>query len=290
MTAGMILDVDVLLEEIERCSVRENRLMIDAKAAVLDESDRLSENAGLLGDRVGSTLSGTGAATARKVLRDPSLRLARHIEALREYVGHVSAALNDEVDRGSDLIVEGTQGFGLSLHHAKDYPFATSRDTTAAAFLSEAGLSPLIVSDVYMVLRTFPIRVAGNSGPLRDETTWERVTELSGYPTRLAEFTTVTKKLRRIGSFDWDLAREAARVNRPTGLALHGADYLDYRDLGQRRWDQLTNATRAFIEAVEEELAIPVLFVFTGPAADHIIDRRETVAWASRQQARLVSI
>lgn len=61
--------------------------MIDPKAAVLDETDRLSENAGFLRDRVGSTLSGTGAAMARKVLRQPSLRLARDIDELRGYLG-----------------------------------------------------------------------------------------------------------------------------------------------------------------------------------------------------------
>jgi len=65
------------------------------------------------------------------------------------------------------VIIEGTQGFGLSLLHAADYPYVTSRDTTAAAFVSEAGLSPLDVDDIVLVLRAFPIRVGGNSGPFK---------------------------------------------------------------------------------------------------------------------------
>ena len=73
------------------------------------------------------------------------------------------------------VVIEGTQGFGLSLYHGGHYPKATSRDTTAGTFVGEAGLSPLDVDDVKMVIRTFPIRVAGDSGELPNETTWKAV-------------------------------------------------------------------------------------------------------------------
>jgi adenylosuccinate synthase len=289
MAAGMVIDLPVLFDEIARCSVKPGRLLVDRNACVLDETDRAREQAGLLRDRVGSTLSGTGSATARKVLRDPTLRLARDVPELANYLGNVSSAVNRELDRGTEVIVEGTQGYGLSLHHADVYPFATSRDTTAAAFLSEAGLSPLAVSDIYLVLRTFPIRVAGNSGPLRDEITWQELTNSSGYPIPLAEFTTVTRKLRRVGLFDWHLAKEAAAVNRPTGIALHGADYLDYRDFGKTRWDDLSNRTMKFVEAIEDQLCVPVAFVFTGPDGTQIIDRRDPEVWSGKKQAHAIA-
>ena len=89
------------------------------------------------------------------------------------------AALN----RKERVIIEGTQGFGLSVLHSPYYPKATSRDTTAAGFVSEAGLSPLDVDDIVLVIRAFPIRVPGNSGPspgrdrladLGREAGWER--------------------------------------------------------------------------------------------------------------------
>ena len=38
------------------------------------------------------------------------------------------------------IVVEGTQGFGLSLYHAREWPYRTSRDTTAHSFLGEVGL------------------------------------------------------------------------------------------------------------------------------------------------------
>jgi adenylosuccinate synthase len=276
MGAGMVIDLSVLLDEIDRCDVTPGRLVIDRNACIMSQVDSHNEAAGTLRDRIGSTLSGTGSATARKVLRDPELMLARDIPALRPYIGNVAELVNEQLDNDVTVIVEGTQGFGLSLHHSDAYPFATSRDTTAAAFLSESGLSPLLVRNVYVVLRTYPIRVAGNSGPLPGEITWEEVAKRAGYPHALAEYTTVTKRLRRVAEFDWDLARKAVQINRPTGIALHGVDYLNYTDYGKSEWSDLSKISRAFIRELEVALNVSVAFIFTGPDAEHIIDRRVT--------------
>jgi hypothetical protein len=62
-----------------------------------------------------------------------------------------------------------------------------------------------------MVARVYPIRVAGNSGPLENETTWAEL----GLP---EEKTTVTHKIRRVGEWDSKLIREAAMAN---GIATH---------------------------------------------------------------------
>src|SRR5206468_1357773 len=97
-----------------------------------------------------------------------------------------------------------------------DYPFVTSRDTSAAGATAEAGLSPLDVDQVALVLRSFPIRVAGRSGPLPNEITWEKLTRESGHRGTLAEFTSVTGRLRRVARFDAEIVRRAIAVNAPT--------------------------------------------------------------------------
>lgn len=79
--------------------------------------------------------------------------------------------LNDAYDAGRQILLEGTQGSGLDLHLGP-YPFTTSRQTTAAAWVTEAGLSPSLEYEVVLVLRTYPIRVAGNSGPMEHEISW----------------------------------------------------------------------------------------------------------------------
>jgi len=274
LAAGMLIDLEVLSSEIATCGVAASRLRIDRNAAVISDEDKKEENRLGLRQRIASTLSGTGAATARKVLRDAGLRLAKDIPELREYIGDVSRELNDAYDRGEHVIVEGTQGFGLSLHHTQAFPFATSRDTTAAAFLADAGLSPLLVTEVVLVLRTYPIRVGGNSGPMYREITWREVARRSGCKQELAEYTTVTGTLRRVGEFDWHLAERSVRANRPTALAIHGLDYLDYTDCGKSRWDSLGCKSRTFVQDIERRLQVPVRYLFTGPGEADLIDRR----------------
>src|SRR6266705_1041312 len=98
--------------------------------------------------------------------------------------------------------MEGTQVVGLSLYHSDHYPRATSRDTTASSFLSEVGVSPRMVTEIVVVFRTFPVRVAGEqAGPLKDEITWEQLQKESGYPYGISEWTSVTRKMRRVGRF-----------------------------------------------------------------------------------------
>jgi adenylosuccinate synthase len=235
-------------------------------------------------------LTGTGAATARKVLRDPHVQLAADIRELGSYLTDVSDALNRALDRGEDVIVEGTQGFGLSLHHSKSYPYVTSRDTTAAAFLSDAGLSPLLVTDIIMVIRTYPIRVAGSSGPLSNEISWEEIGHRARYAGVPAEFTTVTGNLRRVSEFDWELVERAVKVIRPTMLALHGADYLDYDDYGKTRLEDLGPQTVEFVAAVEARFGVPVSFIFTGPEQGQIVDRRLTPVPSAAESSLLQSL
>ena len=54
------------------------------------------------------------------------------------------------------ILLEGTQGTGLSLYHG-DYPSVTSRDTTVAGCLAEAGIGPRRVRKIILVCRTFPM-------------------------------------------------------------------------------------------------------------------------------------
>jgi adenylosuccinate synthase len=177
------------------------------------------------------------------------------------------------VRQDESIIVEGTQGFGLSLYHAEEWPYRTSRDTTAHSFLGEVGLG-VRDYDVIMAIRTYPIRVAGNSGPLPGEITWEDVQRESGYPYPISEFTTTTKRLRRVARFDWSVVDQAVAANSPTQIALHGADYIDYANRAATEWSSLTDSARKFVSGLEAKLGVPVVFVGTGPRNEHIVDQR----------------
>jgi len=167
--AGSYIDLDILYREINETNVDADRLFIDPDAVIItSELKEREANSGLI-DRISSTGSGTGAAVAARINREKALLFAKDISELKPFITSVPAMLRFSLDNKERIIIEGTQGFGLSPFHARHYPYATSRDTTAAAFLSETGLSPLDVDDVVMVIRAFPIRVAGCSGPFPDE-------------------------------------------------------------------------------------------------------------------------
>lgn len=242
LPAGSYIDINVLEKEIQLSGIQKKILKIHPNAVIIRKSDQLHEAETDLNKKIGSTESGTGSAVISRIKRGSEVLLARDCGELRPYLCNVSDYLRDELNKRHEVIIEGTQGFGLSLLHAREYPFTTSRDTSAAAFVSEAGLSPFDVKNIIMTLRTFPIRVAGNSGPLPKETTWEYVSEMSHSDVQLSECTTVTKRVRRVAKFDMGVVRRAITVNQPNIVVLNHCDYFDY---------SLNNQT--FLSEVAEE-------------------------------------
>lgn len=215
--AGSYIDLDVLLEEIKLTKIAENQLLIDENAMVISTEDKKNESD--LRKNIGSTQSGTGYCVIRRILRDKRTKLAKDYDELKPYICDTKTFLNEQLKRNKDILIEGTQGYGLSLLHSPHYPYTTSRDTTAAGFLSEVGLSPLDVTDIILVIRTYPIRVEGSSGILENEITWE---ELKQSP----EFSSVTKKTRRVANIDFKIIQKAIISNRPTTIVLNHLDYI----------------------------------------------------------------
>lgn len=269
--AGTIVDLEVLQREIADHNLTPQRLVIDRQAIVVDESHRAAE-AELVG-RIGSTGKGVGAAIAAKVKRGTDVRLVRDEPQLKDFAGSVADEIHACLRRGERVLIEGSQGTGLSLHHGT-YPFVTGRCTTAGALCAEAGVGPTVVDHVYLVVRTYPIRVAGTSGPLSNEIDWETVTRESGSPVPLHEKTTVTKKTRRVGRFDMDEVVRACELNGATNLCLTFADYLDANDRDVISFDALSSRTKDFVAKLEDTTQRPVSLISTGPATRSTIDRR----------------
>ena len=275
LAPGCLIDVAVLRAEAQTLGIDRDRLIVDRNTSVIEVGDIEAERISGLRDDIGSTLSGVGSAVARRVWRKAGTRTVADVPELTEVatIADVSTLVNKSVGDNARVIIEGTQGYGLSLYHTPEYPFATSRDTTAAGFLSEVGVGPRRVDEVILAVRTFPIRVAGNSGPLPSEITWDDVTRESGSPHAIIERTTTTHRVRRVARFDLDIVRRAAQVNSATSVALHGADYLDHRNVRASAYEELTDATRAFIEQLEHDLGIPVDLIGVGPKNEETIDR-----------------
>jgi adenylosuccinate synthase len=280
--AGGLVDLDVLRSELETLGLGPDRVGIDRNAMIITSEDREHEGRLAMSERLSSTLCGVGSAVARRALRTSDVSLAANAAAathpwLRPFLTDVSVEANSAVDSGKKVLIEGTQGSGLSLYHTAYYPKATSRDTNAAGFISEVGLSPTLVSEVVVVFRTFPIRVAGTqAGPLAEEISWEQLQAESRSPVPLHEYTSVTRKLRRVARFDWQAAKRAVMLNRPTRLALNFLDHLDFQNRAAISWAALNAKARTFASNLEE-LGVPVTYLGTGPCLSHNI-RHSTTA------------
>jgi adenylosuccinate synthase len=276
---GAVVNPESLLKEIGECKVDHERLSIDPQTMIITQSDCKSE-AGLQ-QRISSTGQGVGAATARRILdRGKHVRLAKDIRELRPFVRDTWELLERTYNSGGRILVEGTQGTGLSLFHGP-YPYVTSRDTTVSGCLAEAGISPTRVRKAIMVCRTYPIRVqnppGGTSGPLSQELDWQEIARranvaLSAIKTN--ERTSTTNRERRVGAFDWVLLRKSAALNGPTDIAVTFTDYLTPLNANARRYEQLSPETIRFIEEVELVGAAPVSLISTRFDFRSIIDRR----------------
>lgn len=229
--AGSYIDVDVLLSEIDELDYPRDRIFVSPYANIITPEQKAWEVEAGLVSGIGSTGSGVGAAVMAQVAREASnfplhRHDAAHCGALDSFLHDTTALMRGWLDTGARIIIEGTQGFGLSLYDGGYWPKATSRATTAAAALAETGLSPMDVDNVVLVIRSYPIRVAGNSGPLPGETSWEAISESIEAQSDLREFTTVTKKLRRVGHFDAFVVKAAISSNNPTVIVLNHLDYV----------------------------------------------------------------
>lgn len=226
LASGSYIDVDVLINEINISDIKPENLCIDPKAVIIDHNCIKAEEVNRLRSEIGSTGSGTGQAVAQRVSREKKLTFAKDIKVLQPYLCDTQYILEQALRQGERIIIEGTQGYGLSVLHSDYYPYVTSRDTTAAGFISECGISPLDVDDIILVIRSFPIRVSGNSGPLSSEIDWETVSSESGSDISIKEFTSVTNKLRRVGRFDSELVKKAIQINKPSRIVLNHVDYI----------------------------------------------------------------
>lgn len=300
---GAIVDVQLLGTELaEIAAVDETiyeRVVVDPRAHVLHPVRHHALEGGVDGKahrEIGSTGEGVGPCRMAKLARttfpsDYAWAKAQQIADVtaedgtlqfeqRPLFGRGWLVVDDTskiaaraIARDVRVLLEGTQGSGLSVTHGP-WPYVTSADTNAAQLAADAGIPPQHVQTM-LVARTFPIRVAGNSGPLKGEVTFE---EIGAIP----EYTTVTKKQRRIGLWDQELFERACLLNHPRWWSLTFADYLEPTARGATSLEQLPESVWTFINQVQarwNESAyaswgspLDCALVSTGPAGTPILE------------------
>lgn len=265
--------------------------------------------------RSGSTFKGCGVAQAEKVMRVPGIMLfgewystvdwsnmpieygdcedgyTMSTKQIQSILNHIVVTdtmpmLNEYIDSGYNVMVEGSQGCDLDINYGLDYPYTTSRQCHAGQLLADCGISPRLVTDIVMIMRPYPIRISNttniglniSSGDYDGarEITWDEVKRRCGAPkdVQLGEQTTVTKKTRRVFEMNWERFQYVCKLNRPTCIALNFAQYLDYNAIGCKRYSDLPKKVREFIDNVEDIAGVKVGLIGTGAMNNEIIDVR----------------
>lgn len=266
---GALIHADVLRKELEDYKefLLDKRLMIHEHAAVVtDEHSKREYERGQT--KMGSTAKGVGQAAVDRILRDPdgkaTAKQAWKGTDLEKYVVDRFTYMN-AMCNAKNLLVEGAQGFGLSIYHG-EYPYCTSRDVTPTQIAADCGIPFDWIKHikVWGVIRTYPIRVNnrdGSSGPAypgQKELTWE---ELGQAP----ELTTVTKLPRRVFEFSKAQVEHAAVhcLNSNSALVLTFADYC-------RDHEHLLD----IIEQAQQASGAKVQMVCFGPDDADMVDAR----------------
>lgn len=287
---GSVIDLDKLHTEIEKYDDRydvKSRLRIHPRAMILESQDPEWEEEHLR--YIASTAKGCGAALARKIRREESVKLAGGVNSLAPYLADTTRIVNQTISGGRGVLVEQAQGFDLDINHGVSYPYCTSRGTTPMQILADCGIAAQLMARSIAVIRTHPIRVGnvegGHSGEYgSDEIDWDTVSSRAGRS--VEEKTTVTKRVRRVFEPDFDRLGEMSDICRPTDIALTFADYVD-KDVFGVTHEEYMNSTMGnlsvlsarvseFVDKVERAMRRSTMnprvkLVKTGPNNDHIL-------------------
>lgn len=220
---------------------------------------------------------------------------------LRHQLVDATALIHDALEAGRHVILEGAQGTLLDLDHGT-YPFVTSSNPVAGGALTGAGLGPRHISEVIGVAKAYVTRVG--AGPFPTELTGPvggRLVEVGGeygtttgrrrrtgwFDTVLARYAARINGLTSLFLTKLDVLSEFDTIQVAVAYRHAGRTYHEfpahqsvfhhaepvYRELDgwqadiseAESWEDLPPGARAYVEFVEEQAGVPVIWVSVGP-------------------------
>lgn len=242
---------------------------------------------------ISSTMSGSGAAYTYKAMRRADTKIGRELYPSMSPWDFFYGVRN-QLMQGNSFLHEVSQGFALSVNYGTHYPQATFRDCTPQQSYNDFGITPELVGDVYLNVRSLPIRVGNNfdaegnqigySGdvwPGQKELTWEEVGKEAEMPLEeiqaLAERerTTVTKKIRRVFTPSWELLKYASDFCGATKMVLNFPQYIHWSAYkvrgGKKEFELLHPKVIEYVKQMEAVTGIQVVMIGTGPEHEDYI-------------------
>ena len=142
-------------------------------------------------------------------------------EKLRHQVRATEQMVQDLLERGKRVLLEGAQGTLLDVDHGS-YPYVTSSSPSIGGAITGLGINPRSIEGVLGVFKAYSTRVG--SGPMPTEMHDQAGDDLRE---KAHEYGTTTGRPRRVGWFDSVAARYSRQINGFTGMVLTRLDILD---------------------------------------------------------------
>jgi adenylosuccinate synthase len=236
------------------------------------------------------------------------------VEQFADRIADTRLLLNQALERGETVLLEGSQGTMLDVDHGT-YPFVTSSNPTSGGAVAGSGIGPGRINVVLGILKAYTTRVGSGPFPteLHDEM-GEYLRKVGG------EVGVNTGRDRRTGWFDAVIARYATRVNGFTDFFLTKLDVLSslpkvpicvayeidgfraedmpmtqtdvhhavpvyeempgwFEDIsGCRRFEELPANAQAYVLRLEELSGARISVIGVGPGRDQTIVRHELLS------------
>jgi len=244
-------------------------------------------------------------------------------KTIDRYIRDVGVLVNEALDEGKTVLMEGAQGTHLDVDHGT-YPFVTASNPTAAGACIGTGIGPTRIDGVLGVVKAYTTRVGAGPFPTEfDEDLGSRLRELG------AEYGATTGRPRRCGWFDVIVANHAVRVNGLTAWAVTKLDVLDtieelkicvgykvgpdkikknmpseqgillqaepvYESMGGwqeptshcRSWEELPQKARAYLDRIAHLTGTPIALVGVGSGREElVIVGDDRVGWIAEAAA-----
>ena len=322
--AHLIMPYHLLLDELEEKALGNKAIGTTRKGIGPVYSDKTARR----GIRVGDLLDKQGFKEMLRNVMEGKNRILTNIygaeplslekvyneyveygERLKPYVRETTMILNEALEGGKLVLLEGAQGTLLDLDFGT-YPYCTSSSPIAGGASIGSGIGPTRMNGILGVFKAYCTRVGG--GPFPTELNDEIGNQIRE---RAHEFGTTTGRPRRIGWFDGVAAKFSQRVNGFTGMALTRFDILDvmptlkvctgykldgkvinyfpanlallakcvpiYEELPGwmisteevRKYKDLPAAAKKYVKALEELAGCPANLICVGPAREQTIEK-----------------
>ncbi|MDN5760149.1 MAG: adenylosuccinate synthase [Tomitella sp.] len=234
-------------------------------------------------------------------------------ERFRHRIADTQMTLGRALERGENVLLEGSQGTLLDVDHGT-YPYVTSSNPTSGGAAVGAGIGPTQITSVIGILKAYTTRVGSGPFPTEQFGEWGEYLAKHG-----GEVGVTTGRDRRCGWFDAVIARYATRINGITDYFLTKLDVLSgletvpicvayevdgkrveewpmtqtdihhavpiYEEMpgwsedisSARTFEELPDNARRYVERIEDLAGAYVSCIGVGPGRDETIVRRDVV-------------